>query len=276
MGMQEVKMENARIVQELDGVKKDNGNMGLEVKGIEKEVKGVKKLVDEIKNEIECLKKERSVIQEVKSGVEDLRKDRIEVKKSFAEIMENEREKMLIHSKKEGVGEDKKIRMEVVEALERDKRKDKLIIKGIPEEQVAGEEVDLVRKVVEELMTEVNVEYVILGRVGIKGRWARPIRIRVGDEGHRRKMLARGSKLRDAAGLERVYMVPDLTVKQQREDGRMREEVRAIRQEGLYRVRIVKGVIVKDAFRGKTSREAEQSSSGGVGMTGSEGNLQGD
>lgn len=234
----------------LQDVKKDNKSLEKEVRIIGKDVEVVKTRFGEMKNEIEEFKKDKSVLQDVKSAVENLKIDKIEVKKSFVEIMQEEKVKELELSKKDAGGEDRRIKMEVAEAMERSKRRDKIIIKGITEEGSPSEEKDKLDEILKVLIPEREVEYTNMGRIGIKrGSIVRPIRLLVSDDGHRRMMLTRGSRLRDKAGLERVYVCPDLTASQQEDDRKLRKEVREIRQEGLFRVRIVKGLIVKDDFR---------------------------
>jgi hypothetical protein len=97
-------------------------------------------------------------------------------------------------------------------------------------------------------MTGVKVEFVVLGRIGAKGEKARPIRIKIDDVGHRRNLLARAKGLKEIDGLERVFIVPDLTRAQQEEGRKLREEVSALRREGKFRIRISKGEIVKEPF----------------------------
>jgi nitrogen fixation/metabolism regulation signal transduction histidine kinase len=138
----------------------------------------------------------------------------------------------------------KDIRMGVVEELEREKRRSNLVLMGVPEEGEWGEGREIVLDVVNGLVPEVNVEFVIIGRIGKKGNAARPVRIRVEDQGHRRKLLSRAKELKGREGFQRIYIVPDLTRVQQEEDKALRDEVRRLRVAGENGVRIEKGVVV--------------------------------
>jgi hypothetical protein len=137
----------------------------------------------------------------------------------------------------------KDIRMGVVEELEREKRRTNLVLMGVPEGD-DGEGREIVTDVVNGLVPEVKVEFVIVGRIGKKGNVARPVRIRVDEQGHRRKLLARAKDLKGKEGLDKIYIMPDLTRLQQQEDKALRDEVKRLRTAGETGVRIEKGVVV--------------------------------
>ena len=90
------------------------------------------------------------------------------IKKSFSEIMKEEKMKEeRIGDSRQG-GMRKEITMDVVEELKR--RKDKLVIMGIPEEGEDGDGKDIVKDVVAALMEEVIVEFKVIGRIGKRNR----------------------------------------------------------------------------------------------------------
>jgi hypothetical protein len=174
----------------------------------------------------------------------------VEIKNSFVQILKEEEEEWIkVRSGKEKnenkqVNMRKDIRMGVVEELEREKRRTNLVLMGVPEEGDDGEGREIVTDVVNGLVPEVKVEFVILGRIGKKGNVARPVRIRVDEQGHRRKLLATAKDLKGKEGLDKIYIMPDLTRLQQQEDKALRDEVKRLRTAGETGVRIEKGVVV--------------------------------
>ena len=171
------------------------------------------------------------------------------------------------------------IRMEVVEELEREKRRDKLVIMGIPEEGEDGGGVDIVKDVIHGLLPGVKVNFTMVGRIGRKvegARGPRPVRIRVEDAGHRVKLLVRAKDLKTISELSGIYISPDLTKEQQVQDKKLRDEVKKLRGEGEVGVRISKGVVIRGLRGTGGSKEEEDggllavsTSDGGAGEGGS-------
>ena len=60
------------------------------------------------------------------------------------------------------------------------------------------------------------------------------------------RILSRAKNLKNRIGMEKFYIVPDLTQEQQREDKRLRDEVKRLRDTGAVNVRISKGTVVAD------------------------------
>jgi hypothetical protein len=116
-----------------------------------------------------------------------------------------------------------------------------------------------VRDVVQGLMAEVKIQYQVLGRVGkkIDGRMPRPVRIRVDDVTHRKKLLAKAKDLKHMDQFSKIYIVPDLTRVQQLEDKKIRDQVKKYRQEGEIGVRIERGKIVRGSRGGQVVHEDE-------------------
>ena len=135
--------------------------------------------------------------------------------------------------------------MEVVEELEKEKRKENLVVFGIPEEDDEQEGDKLVNDVINGLLPEIRVEFTALGRIHKKGLNPRPLRIKIDDAGHRRKILARAKDLHSSDKFNKIYINPDLTREQQLADMKLRKEVKRLREAGEI-VKIIKGEIVKD------------------------------
>ena len=194
-----------------------------------------------------------------------LEKKEGEIKQSFADIMKEEQVNFLTKaegtSSKVGVGERKMIKMEVAEEFEREKRKNKLVIMGIKEQDDKGDyEEKVMRDIVQALTPDCEVEYEVLGRIGKKIAGVdRPVRVLVRDVAMRRRLLMKARELKGNDRFERIYIVPDLTRIQQQEDKKLRDEVKKLRQQGQVGVKISKGEIVIGR-----SGIVERGSTGGV------------
>lgn len=129
------------------------------------------------------------------------------------------------------------------EVLEREKRRLNVVVMGLTE---GSDEEDLgkIRKMVDSIVKEVQIKFQVLGRIGRKSEIPRPVRIKLVDVEDRRRVLSRARNLKKEEGMERLYIVPDLTKVQQEEDKRLRNEVKRLREAGETNVKIVKGVVV--------------------------------
>ena len=61
--------------------------------------------------------------------------------------------------------------------------------------------------------------------------------------------MCRGKKLRNVSGMDKVFIVPDLTLKQQDEDRKLREEIRKLKSSGVTNAKIFRGNIVFEDFK---------------------------
>ena len=140
---------------------------------------------------------------------------------------------------------ERELQLQVNEAIERDKRKTKLIIMGIAEEENDDtNSKDKIEKLIQVLVGEM-IEYEIVERVGKKGEKTRPIRINIENVEDRRMMLKKARTLRDNKEFERVYVVPDMTRQQQDLDRKLREKLKSFKQQGESNAKIVWGEVVK-------------------------------
>ena len=86
------------------------------------------------------------------------------------------------------------------EVMEREMRRNNLIIRGIKESTKDDEHAE-VNRIIEELV-EVNIKYVIVRRVGKKdkeGGKSRPLRIQLEEVDHKRRLLSRGKRLNEGS-----------------------------------------------------------------------------
>jgi len=211
-----------------------------------------KKALEELRNGIEKMKKDvivKKEVEEVKKTVMALKNNGpvktdvvTEVKKTFAEIMASERQR----EESEGVirAKEREMATKMKEVLEREKRKLNVVLMGVPEMETEEDELEGSRKVVDAIVTEVKIEYEIMGRIGKKGDKIRPLRIRMADMEDKRRVLYRAKNLKKVEGMQRIYVVSDLTKAQQEEEKKLRIELKRVRDEGDANAKISKGVIV--------------------------------
>lgn len=190
---------------------------------------------------------DKKIVENVRKDIEEVRVEGQNVKKSFADIVKEEMEACKASSVGKDKANERKLRMEILEMQERSKRRDKLILMGVPEEGAGGEGTEIIHDVIEGLLPGVAVEYKVVGRIGLKGQKPRPVRILVEDPGHRRRLLSKARGLRELESFKRIFIVPDLTRMQQEEDKKLRDELRAARQPG-FRARIHKGEVIKEVI----------------------------
>jgi hypothetical protein len=221
---------------------------------IEKEIGEVKSCIDEIKEKVAG----KGEIEEVKNKIEEVRKSADEVKLSFAEVVgRGEREGVLEKPKEKesNKGLEKEEQMRMMEMIERAKRRGNLILFGIPEEGIDGEGTEIVQDVINGLLGVGKVGYEVVGRVGKKGDKPRPLRIKVEDSRSRRRILISAKNLKDMKGKENIYIVPDLTKMQQKEDREIREENRKKRLEHGAGRAVDEEKVIKDVAEGVNQEE---------------------
>lgn len=260
-------MDIGKLITEMQAMKTAMDNMERNWEGMKRNWEAVKAegekskaAVDEMKRAMEEVRKEG--VESVKRELEDLKREGKEVKKSFAEILKGEegrgRKEDEATSSMLGKACSRKLQMEVAEAIERDKRRNKLVIMGVPEEEEAEGEKGIIRDIVDCLLQETRAEFVCVGRIGRKGVKPRPLRIIMEDNIHRRKLLARAKGLKGLSGKEAIYIMRDMTAMEQLEDKKLRDEVRRRRDTGEKKVHIVRGVVVSESSGTTESREESQ------------------
>jgi len=122
------------------------------------------------------------------------------------------------------------LQLEVSEVMEREKRKNNLVIFGIEE----TDDENLTKNKINEIITEVgmNVEKVkYFGRVGRRVAGAKPrvVRIVCEDSETKRSILKGANKLKGIEGFQRIYLSLDLTKEQQANDKKLRDKLKEIR-----------------------------------------------
>lgn len=135
-------------------------------------------------------------------------------------------------------------RREVVEQIERDKRKMNLMVMGIKEgdreEDVVNSIIDKLGGVVEE--GDISSIERVGKRVDDKNR---PIRVSFRNSELRAKLLKKKVELRGTT-LKDLYLSPDLTPQQQVFDKTLRDKFKKLQTEGVDNIKIKNGTIVKN------------------------------
>jgi hypothetical protein len=230
-GMKDILGKLAKMETTMENNKKDVKDLGIRIRKVEETDKDLEG------------KQEQKVLREVE-----------DMKQSFKGIIKEQE----LEREKELKTKDREMQQKMIEMMEREKRRNNLIIRGINESNECDEngEVD---RLIEALVEEVTIKYEIVGRVGrvekVGGESrSRPLRIRIEDVEHKRRLLSRGKSLKESKdeGLRRIYVAPDLTRIQQEEDKKLRDKLKEVRGEGKRsenerkNVKIVRGEIVRE------------------------------
>lgn len=250
------KMEE-NMDKELRGVKRELDGLRKEIETLRGEKGQLNKAVDEIKRTIDKMGKDQvqdgGEVDKVKKVVEDIKEENVQLRKTWADMLGGG----LAAGVQPGVvvmsGTDRNIQEKVSEVMEREKRRNKLIVMGIKEKEgEMDEKGEIVENIVKELMNGEYCKVEVGERIGKIGSKCRPVRITVDDLGKRRKLLARAKSLKEAVGgLEKFYIVPDLTRQQQELDKKLRDKLKTLRQDGVTDIKINRGEIIKGQGQSK-------------------------
>lgn len=191
---------------------------------VESEMKGVKQSWKDWERDS---KDNSSLKTGTEEGMEQLKEEVNSLKKTYSEIVETKRAEEVQNI---NLINPRIMKMEVSEALEREKRKNNLVIFGIQEtgdEMITRGKVNDIVKIVG--IEESKVKY--FGRVGrnVSGGKDRVVRIVCEDAETKRSFLKGANRLKVTEGFERVYISQDLTKVQQVNDKKLRDKLRDIR-----------------------------------------------
>ena len=135
--------------------------------------------------------------------------------------------------------------MRMKEAMEQEKRRMNVVTMGVPETDEDHDKEE-VGNVINGLIEEVRIGWEMMGRIGKRGDKGRPIKVKFTEINDKRRVLSRAKNLKNKVGMETIYIVPDLTQDQQRDDKVRRDEVKRLKDAGAQNVRISKGMVVYD------------------------------
>jgi len=209
----------------------------------------------EVRRSIEKLQKdaiENKEVLEMKEEVKQMRAEGVEMRKTWAEAASAGTNgggiiirQQLTEGEARAPGNDRNIQVKITEALERDKRKNSLIVMGIPEQDDGDDKNEIIENIVKELMQGELCRINIGDRIGKKGSKPRPVRVGVEDLKKRNALLSKARGLKEINGMDKYFICPDLTRQQQEEDKQLRDKLKSLRLEGETNIKINKGEIIR-------------------------------
>jgi hypothetical protein len=159
-----------------------------------------------------------------------------------------------LHGEKDSNKEEKKpnelqVRVQISEALEIEKRKMNVVIKGVAED--VEELSERVGKILGEIVSDLDMDVVQVKRIGFKkvGK-SRLVRVKLPNITMRRNILYNARNLAKSEEFKNVYVMPDWTRNQVENDRKLRFKLRKFREEfkdteDKDSIRIVRGKVVK-------------------------------
>jgi DNA primase catalytic subunit len=227
------------------------------MKAVRTEIKKIKEdKQEEFDNEMKGMKKEMKKltdkITEMESGqiVNDMKQLQDEVQSlssKYSDVVKTGA--AVINTGNSGSSVDtsvRNVRVEVHEALDRDKRKNNLVIFGLDETLSLSEiKVKISDAIVATGLQDVEgIKFV--GRIGKEeAAKTRPYRIEVGNSDIKRSIMLGTNKLKADPAFARVYIRPDQTKLQQKIDRELRTKLKELQDAGKSAARINNGEIVE-------------------------------
>jgi hypothetical protein len=224
---------------------------------LEKEVEMLKMEFEKMSLEMRKNGKEMKDRQEtLEAEVEGVKKEVVEVAKDnktkYSEIVKHGLTVEQVNADRGGYSgveniqaQDREFQVRLTEAMERDKRKNNVVIMGINEDLSEDETRDFIDDMLAKLMDNEKTKIEVKGRIGKNRDKCRPVRVEIEDHIYRRNVMKKASTLKTNAKFEKVYIAPDLTRKQQEEDKILRDNLKKFRNEGIEGVKINKGCVVR-------------------------------
>lgn len=216
-----------------------------------------KKAVPILQSIIKLEKKHEQFQEDIKEVNNNLTNINAEMGKMFASfanmdarikelemLLKENSDKNLNHSNFEFLRTDAPLcnREDIVEEIEINKRKMNLVVMGISEDSNMGGKV---AEIFASLVENTKELIVKCERIGIqKGEKPRPTRVVLNDINVRNKILKCASTLAKTETYKQIFIVPDLTLKQQAKDKELRDKVKELRNSGHQEVRIKRGEVI--------------------------------
>jgi myosin heavy subunit len=260
-----------KLPKEVEDLKKkvnDTGDVNKGLKDLEKKFDEVKKdikVVAETKGEVDNKLK---IIEDLKKGIKEMKdltkgvnevesmKEQLQELKEFAASQSDTAKEMEKFVEVKCKRTAKEMKGEMVESLDIEQRKFNVIVHGV--EEVEDDSVDnlgcqsrdhaKVKEIMDQgLKFNADIHVVKVFRIG-KPRTDRPrlLKVELKTVEGKMEILRRAKNLRNCEGFQKVFIVPDLTRKQQEVDKELRDQVKKFRSEGVQQVMIKKGKVIKN------------------------------
>lgn len=216
-----------KVIVEMKKMAEKQENHERKLKYLEEEMTGMKEELKRLGKSCEDMGKEKektSVQDTVNETMSEWKVELDGLKKSYSDMAKVGLESKPTTTYQRGM------QVQVNEALEREKRKNNLVIFGIEETNDEGKTKDRIKEISLAMGIEAD-KLVYVGRVGrnLSGTKTRLVRINCEDAEIRRKVLKDAIKLKSVLGYERTYISPDLTKVQQEQDKKLRDKLKEIR-----------------------------------------------
>lgn len=223
-----------KIRMELKSISERQVLVETKLDATDKNLLDVKKEVSEMKREFDEFVKDRKLNAEntsvlVNDKIDEIKIEVSEIKKTYSGAV---RGNMVASgdASNSSLHPARTIKVEVSEVMEREKRKNNLVIFGIDEtndERITKEKVNSIVQAMGQ--DETKIKY--FGRVGryTSGARARIVRVICDDAETKRNFLKAANKLKTIEGYENIYVSADLTKIQQRQDKALRDKLKEIK-----------------------------------------------
>jgi myosin heavy subunit len=253
-----------KVPKEVDDLKKavkDAGDVKKWLKDVEKDLIDIKKEVKEVAETkkgvdsklkiVEDLKKDIKKVEALTKGVDEVKtmKEQLQKLNDFALSQSDNTSKMDEFVEVRFKGKVKEMKAEVAESMDIEQRKLNVIIHGVEED--AGEASVDNAKVMEILNSGLKMKadnhLVKVCRIG-KPSNDRPrlLKVELKSLEGKIEVLKRAKNLRHSEDFKKVFIVPDLTRKQQLVDKELRDQVKKFKSQGMQHVMISKGQVIKN------------------------------
>ena len=214
---------------------------------------------DTMATELDDIRSELALHNNTQAGslpaqdIADVKNEIAAIKASYANIVSNKTGTATSTVSSAADVVSKEVRLELSEAIEREKRRKNLIVRGIAEDLDEAEVKEKITLAIKSCNKISSHHIQFLGRVGIarQSNKERPYRICIEDNEARHKTFKGATSLKQTEEFKNVYIMPDLTRKQQEADKKIRDKLKELRSQGEQNVKIHKGDIVKMAPGGK-------------------------
>ena len=144
-----------------------------------------------------------------------------------------------------GLDQNKVLQAQINEAVDRDARKNNLVFMGIDESLNEQETKDFIEEIFSKLMVNEKTKYELKGRIGRLSDKCRPVKVLIEDNSYRRNLLKKAFTLKTDTKFNKIFIAPDLTIQQQKDDKTLRDKVKELRSQGATGIKINRGCVVK-------------------------------
>ena len=219
------------LQQEILKMSQRQEKMEKKMREMEKKLDSNDRLIKEVKARAE---KNKVDIEQVEGQVESV----LECEREIQEI----KEKLIsMESQPNTVGGEEKIQREINEALQRERKRNRVVINNLIE---AEDTVEEIQSKVDQLLQEFAIssgEIVQVNRL----KDHRYISVEMKQTESKAKLLKRAKELKETVQYANVYIRPDLTYNQRKEAKQAREEMKMRMSKGETNLKIVRGKLVK-------------------------------